>query len=380
MAAQANGETYAECKQVDGGIDDYFATGGQLGAGGYGTVFLATTTALGRRVIGDDLPAQVAIKRMSVKYPRQAGAQENPKAQVMHHSMLSAELRVLKELKLRHSLKYYGCLHIGEYIYVITNVAPGVELFNLIVDGVDVSDKLLILLALAEAIDEFHKAGYAHQDIKPENIFVDKRVDMHNRPYYHATLLDYGFICNKLGLNNYGCRHKCGTKVYADPAQRLLDYKSMMLGDWWSFAQVAYALYMGANLNQLVLADEDDPESEFVDINVANMHELVGAEAPLEVAELLEQLTGYQDDQARRPSPEHIIRTIKTAVRDFYAKADARGRAIRAGAREHQRADQSSGVTVKRKYQDAEHERGVPVTSRVPDIAGLQWLNPEDVF
>lgn len=76
-------------------------------------------------------------------------------------------------------------------------------------NDVDFGEKLLIIIALFEAVENYHKEGKVHRDLKPENIFLYQC-----GPFYFLNIIDGGLAC-LAGTNPI--EHRVGTIAYASP-------------------------------------------------------------------------------------------------------------------------------------------------------------------
>lgn len=90
---------------------------------------------------------------------------------------------------------------------------------------------------LTSAIDYIHKMGYAHRDIKPDNIILDT---VNNR----VKIVDFGFACAT------NCKNNVGTLLWMPPEVLLrkspFTLRSAKAQDIWSLGVVLYEL---ANLH-----------------------------------------------------------------------------------------------------------------------------------
>lgn len=84
------------------------------------------------------------------------------------------------------------------------------------------------------ALEYIHNKGYAHKDIKPENIMIENN---NNK----IKIIDFGLSCYK-----YQCNSKGGTLIYMPPEIISKDYPNSLQGsqahDIWSMGVVFYQL------------------------------------------------------------------------------------------------------------------------------------------
>lgn len=132
--------------------------------------------------------------------------------------------RILDELKILESLSrfitidecypYILCYYDGfistymniEYVFLITELIEGYDLRSLIKDKIKpiyYEDILICMKNLTEALVYIHSKGYAHVDIKPENIIFDTNVNKYK-------IIDFGLAC----FNDYTCSGRGGTEGY----------------------------------------------------------------------------------------------------------------------------------------------------------------------
>jgi serine/threonine protein kinase len=270
--------SYKDCKRLSGkGIETYFKKIRTLGAGGYSSVFEAEILEPAIMEIGEDLPPEVAIKEIK------------PLIDKHEKQMFINEVSMLKNVRLKHGLTFYGCLDIDNSLYVVTDVVSGKELFDLIVDGT-VYDRYKVILNIALAIKELHDNGIAHRDIKPENIMVGAGNTV--------TIIDYGMICTQNIITEKTCSFNSGTEGYYDP-QSGLSLENLMSSDWWAFGQVVAAMFL-----RKLLYDRGT--------HIYTREPLVGMTQPLK--HLIETLNDPDAPWQSRPTASEIISTIHRTI------------------------------------------------------------------
>lgn len=175
-----------------------YRTDGQiLGQGAFGVVYKGIR-------VGTDLP--VAIKVINIR----SSTQHNfPKSQI------EKEIITIKELSSEPNchpnilcfLDSYEEVINGEpSILIVTELIKGVELFQYLKQSKNwIQPELLWkwMMQLVSAVDYIHYHGYAHRDIKLQNIMIDENNNL--------KLVDFGLACNN------GCRNNGGTKPYLPP-------------------------------------------------------------------------------------------------------------------------------------------------------------------
>jgi serine/threonine protein kinase len=133
---------------------------GELGRGGMGVVYRAYDPTLDR---------EVAIKSV-----RLDGVDEESRAHL--EERLSREAKAAAKLQHPHIVAVYDFFRIDDRAYIVMEYVRGSMLDAMIVAGnrQNVASILKVLRQSASALDEAHKNGIVHRDIKPGNILVDE--------------------------------------------------------------------------------------------------------------------------------------------------------------------------------------------------------------
>lgn len=100
-----------------------------------------------------------------------------------------------------------------------------------------------VLLQVAAVLDEAHRLGVIHRDIKPDNIFLCRRIV---EPF--SKLLDFGIAKqqSELGVSDVTTAGAIvGTPEYMSPEQLLSTRTADATADLWSLAVVAYRSLVG---------------------------------------------------------------------------------------------------------------------------------------
>ncbi len=202
---------------------------GKIGEGGFGAVFKAVHPVIGK---------QVAIKVLHRQFS------SNPEMV----SRFIAEARAVNQIGHRHIIDIFafGQLADGRHYYVM-ELLGGLSLDQLVQQqgrlGLD--QAVVIMRALARALDAAHAKGIAHRDLKPENVFISQDDDGALFP----KLLDFG-IAKLLNTTGGSTMHKTrtgvpiGTPFYMSPEQcrgRQVDHRT----DYYSFGIMAYQMLTG---------------------------------------------------------------------------------------------------------------------------------------
>ncbi len=197
----------------------------RLGAGAFGTVWLAHDERLHR---------EVAVKRIA------RGAREG------HEERRRAEREALAAARLSHPAivaLYEAGADQGAY-YLVSEPVRGSSLDELFADG-EIGDRELLRVGavLADALAHAHARGVVHRDVKPQNVIVPDEAAAGGSP---AKLTDFGvaLIAGDQPLTRAG--EVVGTFAYMAPEQaqgRPVDARA----DLFSLALTVYEGLAGFN-------------------------------------------------------------------------------------------------------------------------------------
>jgi len=162
---------------------------GIVGAGRMGVVYLAIDPS-GRKVALKVLRDDVAIDPIYRERFRREG-------------------RMLAALNHPHVIPIHGMGEIDGQLYIATRLTAN-TLRDLIVAGpIAVDDAIVILAAVADALDAAHAAGVIHRDIKPANVLMD--------PGLRVYLTDFGLARDPTGFALTAPGQVLGTIDYMAP-------------------------------------------------------------------------------------------------------------------------------------------------------------------
>ena len=194
-----------------------------LGAGGMGVVYRARDEKLER---------VVAIKLLA------AGMFTGDEARRRFHK----EARALAKLSHAHIAAVYDVGEQDGIDYIVMECVPGESLAAKIKTGpLTVKDATLIILQIAEALEEAHEQGVIHRDLKPANVMVT--------PKGQAKVLDFGLaklleVARDPTVSVTETRGLMGTPLYMSPEQaqeQNLDART----DLWNLGVIYYEMLSG---------------------------------------------------------------------------------------------------------------------------------------
>ena len=153
---------------------------------------------------------------------------------------LPRELYGLKKLEHPNIIKVYDIFTLRKtQIYVFMELADGGDILDLIKEGALPEPKAKPLYkGVADALQYIHKMGFAHRDIKCENMLLYNKRTV-------AKIGDFGFsrTCfhhstgERLLSNTY-----CGSAAYAAPEILKVKPYNAMISDVWSMGVVLYVM------------------------------------------------------------------------------------------------------------------------------------------
>jgi serine/threonine-protein kinase len=144
----------------------------KIGTGGMGSVYKANQTAMNR-------PVAVKILHPKLTNRKDLVSRFRREAKAMSHLSHPNTVRVL----------LYGELEDGS-LYIVMEYLEGKNLNQLVRSegAMPVERALPILIQVCEALEEAHRAGIVHRDMKPENIFLCTQGGLKDFP----KVLDFG--------------------------------------------------------------------------------------------------------------------------------------------------------------------------------------------
>ncbi|KAI9887007.1 MAG: hypothetical protein M1823_001151 [Watsoniomyces obsoletus] len=194
----------------------------QLGKGHFATVYLCIEKATGQRF---------AVKI----FHRRPGVDERSK-----NEGLQQEIAVLMAVSHPNMLCLKDTFDEGDGVYLVLELAPEGELFNLIITKSKLTEDEArkVFLQLFQGVKYLHDRNIVHRDIKPENILlVDKNLTV--------KLADFG-LAKIIGEQSFTTT-LCGTPSYVAP--EILENSSQRMYtravDVWSLGVVLYICLCG---------------------------------------------------------------------------------------------------------------------------------------
>lgn len=123
------------------------------------------------------------------------------------------EARIIAKLEHRHILPVYDYGEDAGITYLVMRFVDGGTLKDLVRGvGIDPQDALRLVAQVADALDQAHRQGVVHRDVKPSNVLLDRDGD--------AYLTDFGIARLAESVSQFtGSGQLIGTPFYMSPEQ-----------------------------------------------------------------------------------------------------------------------------------------------------------------
>jgi len=194
----------------------------ELGGGGMSRVFVATDTALGRKVVVKVLPPEMAAGVNVDRFRR--------------------EIQLAASLQHPHIVPLHAAGQAGDLFYYTMPMVEGDTLRGRLAreSEVPVTDAVRILRDVADALAHAHAHGVVHRDIKPDNVLISGR---------HAMVTDFGVakaISESTGQSSLtSAGLALGTPAYMAPEQAAGDPHVDHRADIYALGALAYEMLTG---------------------------------------------------------------------------------------------------------------------------------------
>ncbi|KAG7395543.1 hypothetical protein PHYBOEH_003632 [Phytophthora boehmeriae] len=198
-------------------IEEVYDVGAQLGRGRFSKVCEATHKTTG---------VKTAVKVI-----------DKSKLQLTEKELLRTEIAILKLVRHPNIIRLHDVYEDRQYIFIVTELVSGGELFNRIVGRARYTEAeaRLVMSPLLESVSYLHRLGIVHRDLKPENILCGETLT-------DLKIADFGL--SKLVHPEELMKMPCGTLNYVAPeVLALVGYGRE--ADIWSLGVIMYLLLRG---------------------------------------------------------------------------------------------------------------------------------------
>jgi len=201
-------------------VDKHYVLKKELGNGNFSIVRLAV-----RKEDGKEFAVKVIEKK-------RVGQKKD---------MLETEVEILKQVNHPHVVKMEAMFETPTHLYLVMELVPGGELFDLLVDRGSFSEKEAqnLVRQVVDGVAYLHSIGIAHRDLKPENLLcagcsADSEI----------KITDFGLSKVMDPAAHMKMTTACGTPGYVAPeVLRLQGYGKEV--DMWSVGVITYILLCG---------------------------------------------------------------------------------------------------------------------------------------
>jgi eukaryotic-like serine/threonine-protein kinase len=190
---------------------------------------------------------------------------------------------------------------LGKFRFIAFEYVHGIPLAHLIEKGPLAEGEVVwVMRHVAQALRELYRKGIVHQDVKPENILLEKSGN--------CRLSDLGFARMKNGRVNWdGC--SAGSSYYMSPeaCQPWLRLPIDTRSDLYALAAV---MYHAATGNPPFVADTDEKIREMQIRRPVVPPNKRNPSLSLQFSDILQQMLD-KDPENRIPTPEHLLLEIR---------------------------------------------------------------------
>ncbi len=164
-----------------------------LGQGGFGITYLAHDTNLDQQVaIKEYLPTDLAVRENDISvHPVSEGHRESYEWGL---ERFISEARTLAKFKHHNIVRVLSVFTENNTAYMVMEYEHGEPMDALIKNRKTIEEEKLksILMPMLDGLEQVHKEGFIHRDIKPPNIYI--------RTDGSPVLLDFGSARQSLGI------------------------------------------------------------------------------------------------------------------------------------------------------------------------------------
>jgi calcium-dependent protein kinase len=152
------------------------------------------------------------------------------------------EINVVKSLDHPNIMKVYEYFNIDNYLFIVSELCTGGELFDKIKANKCLSEKVAgyIMKQLLSAVEFCHENNIIHRDLKPENILIESEEEA-KKEYFTIKVIDFG-TSDKLAKGKM-FKQQIGTPLYIAPEVLNNNYNEKC--DLWSCGVILYIMLCG---------------------------------------------------------------------------------------------------------------------------------------
>ena len=319
----------------------------KLGEGGMGVVYKAEDTELKRLVALKFLSSSISTSAEDFARLKQ----EAQSAAILNHPNICIVYAIEEENGRR---------------FISMEYMEGVTLRKKIADApLSIDEAILYAIQIGEALDEAHKNGIVHRDIKTENIMINSK--------NQVKVMDFGLAKYKDNAAESRYEGTYGTLAYMSPEQAM-ENPSGFPADIWSYGVVCYEMFTGrlpfihsyeAAIIYSILNEEPVPPSQ------------IRPDIPQELENVILRCL-QKEEEKRFQNPGQIVQKL-IEIKKVIASQNIRESFKRENAKEEKKAtEQKQATIVYMKIQDydelhnrVDHENIVGILEKYYNIINL---------
>ena len=297
----ANQKKKEDKKKSIGNKQDDFEPLQELGSGHFGTAFKVKSK------INNEIYAMKIVN---------LGDLDNPNAIRLSLN----EAKFLRLLSHPNIIKYYSSFQEGDFLYIIEEFADNGDMTNLLKkhkeSGKFIKERKLwsIFLQCMEGLDYIHKCGAIHRDIKTENIFFDKNMNVKIGDFGTSALME------KDKNNNKKTKYLNSTYLYFFENEEMIchgtqiiskEYESPEMSEETGYDQKTDVYSMGVTFHEMCYfyTSEEDWGCETEKVKEFYSKEMI---------DLIDEMT--EKDKEKRQTSRYFLEKIRKIVFDKYIK------------------------------------------------------------
>ena len=191
----------------------------ELGRGGMGRVYKALDTEVNEKVAIKLIKPEIAADKKTIERFRN-------------------ELKFARKIRHKNVCQMFDLNKEEGYYYITMEYVAGEDLKGLIkkMGQLSAGQAISITKQICDGLEEAHKLGVVHRDLKPQNIMIDKEGD--------ARIMDFGIARSLEGKSITGAGVMIGTPDYMSPEQ--VDGKETdQRSDIYSLGIILYEMVTG---------------------------------------------------------------------------------------------------------------------------------------
>ncbi|TKR80110.1 hypothetical protein L596_014238 [Steinernema carpocapsae] len=165
--------------------------------------------------------------------------------------LVKKEINVMSKLSHPHIVQFLG-QSLTQRSSTILMEFVGADI-TIVVDVMDAEEKRIIFAQLVSAVEYMHDQGFAHCDLKPDNVLVKSTVNVKICDFGGATQIKFDSIGRELPMSGM-----VGTRNYEAPLKIRRKPSKASKDDIWSLGLILYWLFAEDLPWRVAIKEEDE--------------------------------------------------------------------------------------------------------------------------